>query len=72
MFYDLARPQWGDDYSMAWVLKNSSEEVVAATLEVSMDTELSHREGYYSQGKNIGKGIANYLRIRLAGKTSQK
>ena len=72
MFYDLAKPQWGDDYSMAWVLKNSSEEVVAVTLEVSMDTALSHREGYYRQGGSFGKHIANYLRIKLAEKKGQK
>ena len=70
MFYDLAKPQWGDDYSMAWVLKNSSENVVALTLEVSMDTELSHKEGYYRQARNIGKGISNFVKVRLNAKDS--
>jgi len=49
---------------MNWALKNTSDKVVAVTLECALDTPLSHHKGYLSQGEALGRGIARYIRAK--------
>ncbi len=54
-------PNWMK-ISKNWVAMNTSEHVVAVTLETSWNTPNSHPEGYMTVGRQLGMAIERYLR----------
>lgn len=47
--------------STSWVTLNGTDNTVIVTLEVNMNTPLSTREGYRSEGLVLGKAISKYF-----------
>ncbi len=54
-------PNW-DKISKNWVAKNTSEHVVAVTLETSWNTPHSTQVGYKQVGRELGMAIERYFR----------
>ena len=54
-------PNW-KKISKNWVVMNTSDHVVAVTLETSWNTPNSTQEGYKQVGKELGLAIERYFR----------
>ncbi len=54
-------PNW-DKISKNWVILNTSDRVIAVTLETSWNTPASTTEGYLQVGRELGMAIEKYFR----------
>ncbi len=60
------------EISKNWVTLNTSEQVVAATLETAWNTPNSTIEGYETVGKQLGLAIQRYLHVKSTGTIQQE